>query len=187
MAFRFFPKRKKKFPAGAEEEFSYYDDIYSLELPPEGLRKLKRIWLALSLAASAIFVAVNVVPSALSLNGVIGLLCILTLIPWVEHWHGLIRVLLNQREELRFTLYRVTYRRFERGARGVLFMLCLTLLVELLFLRQGSVPLWDSALYWAGTAVCVGLLWAVVFLLKRHPARVVRRQVPAVSEKGEIL
>ncbi len=183
MTFRFVQKRKQKMSAGGEDGFGYYDDIYSLELPPERLKQLKLAWLALSLPASVVFVAVNIVPNDLSLNGVIGLLCILTLIPWVEHWHGLIRILLNQKEELRFTLYRATYRRFARGSQGVLFMLCLTLLAEVYVLRLGGIPLWDSALYWAGTAVCALMLWVVVILLKRYPARVVRREVSGRKEE----
>lgn len=176
MAIQLFRKKKKQPSAGAEDSFSDYDSVYSLELPPERLKKLKRIWLALSLLASALFVVINVVPNVLSLNGVIGLLCILTLIPWVEYWHGLIRILLNRKEELRFTLYRATYRRFGRSARGVLSMLCLTLLAEIYILRQNHAQLWSSALYWAGTGLCILLLWAVIFLLNRHPAKVIRQE-----------
>lgn len=178
MALRFSSGQKKKASARTEDDYSCYDDIYSLELPPEQLRRLKQTWLVLSSLATVLFVVINVVPNDMSLNGLIGLLCILTLIPWVEYWHGLVRILLNQKEELRFTLYRATYRRFCWAARGVLTMLCITLLLEIILMRKGGIPVGSSVLYWSGTVICILLLWTVVWLTKRHPANVIRQEKP---------
>lgn len=180
MTFRLF--RSGKTPAHARDDSpSCYDNVYSLELPPEKLKKLKLAWLMLSVGYTAVFAAINIVPTALCLDRMVGLLCIFTLVPMVEYWYGLIRVLLNRKEELRFTLYKVTYRRFERSARGVLCMLGLTAVRVIVLLRADSSQLTASALYWAGLAVCMALAGAALRLLARYPAKVVRQQPNAPS------
>lgn len=182
MAFRLFRYGKKPTDEDRDDTFSCYDNIYSLELSPERLRPLKLAWLLLSLGYTAVFAAINVVPTPLCMDRLVGFLCILTLIPMVEYWYGLIRVLLNRKEELRFTLYKVTYRRFERSARGVLCLLCVTVVRVIVLLRADGGQIAASGFYWMGLTVCIALVGAALWLLARHPAKVVRRQPNAPSD-----
>lgn len=181
MAFRLFPGKKAPPDEVRNASLSCYDNIYSLELPPEKLKLLKRVWLLLSLGYTAMFAAINIIPTPLCLDRLAGLLCILTLIPMVEYWYGLIRVLLNHKEELRFTLYKVTYRRFERSARGVLCLLSATAARAIILLRADSSVIAASAFYLVGLAVCAALVGAALWLLVRHPAKIVRQQPNAPS------
>jgi hypothetical protein len=161
---------------GMHRVLVYKGEWYGLKLDRGACRRIKLLFLALSIALSASYLLISFFPSTGGMSRYVGIPCLLTLVPLIFFWIGMINFLpAGEKWELR--VYYAGYRRVKRAAYVILCLMSATFVSECVYLFMNADGWSGELLYLAGAAACLACVAAILLLQKRAPAVVVQGPV----------
>ena len=152
----------------------YRGEWYGLEISPAGLSRVKAAMAALSLVLTALFLLLSFRPSPGGMEPWVGAPLLLTLVPLIFLWIGLVNFLVAKPYwEIR--TYYAGYRRLGRSALGATVILAVATVAELVFIvTTGRLVVLTESTYLGGLLVCLLCALAIWNIKQRYPAVVIK-------------
>ena len=151
----------------------YRGEWYGLGLDRAGLSRVKAAMAALTLVLTAMFLLLSFRPTTGGMERWVGLPLLLTLIPLIFLWIGMVNFLLAK-DKWEIRTYYAGYRRLGRCILPAAILLAVSTVADVVYaVRGGSLAIMAESTYLAELLVCLLCLWGLWTIRSRYPAQVV--------------
>ena len=156
-----------------KRELVYRGEWYGLGMIKAEYTLYKGVLFWIMLLLTAAFLIINFLPTAGGMTPWVGAPCLLSLVPLMFMWIGLVNFLIAKQEwEIR--VFYAGYRRLKRWTMVFFVPMGVTLVAELVYMIRIG-PIGVEISYFSGVLVSLLCAGAVLLLQRRYPAVVVRR------------